>query len=165
MRLVSRAMALALPLAAAGSLFVLAAPVCAQENGYSQQLDDVRAAIGLGKDRDPIDFRERPPLAVPPTNNLPPPVTAAPSLGVNDPDVDSRRKALSDSRRPVPPTDPGANASGLNSRTYLIDPPAGMRDPSAVSAGIETDKSVPGAPKAARKHHARRKAAPVAAEQ
>ena len=165
MRLVSRAIALALPLAAAGSLLGSTGPVAAQENGYSQQLDDIRSAIGLGKERAPIDFTERPPLAVPPTNNLPPPVTAPPSLGVNDPDVESRRKALSDPRRPVPPTDPGANASGLSARTYLIDPPAGMRDPSAVSAGIETDRSTPGAAKTARKHHARRKAAPVAAAQ
>ena len=140
-------------------------PALAQENGFSQQVDEFRSAIGLGKDRPPIDFTERPPLAVPPTYTLPPPVTGDTSLPVKDPDVEARRKALSDARRPVPPTDPGAHATGLGSRTYLVDPPAGFRDPRAVTEGIEVDNSPAGAaPKSPRKHKAR-KPKPVAAAQ
>ena len=139
-------------------------PVLAQENGFGQQVEDLRNAVGLGKERPPIDFTERPPLAVPPTYNLPPPVEAGATLGIKDPDVEARRKALADSRRPVPPTDPGAGAAGLNGRAYLVDPPSGFRDPKAVTSAIETDHSPAGAASAkpARKVR-KRKPAPDAA--
>ena len=139
-------------------------PILAQENGFGQQVEDLRNAVGLGKERPPIDFTERPPLAVPPTYTLPPPVDAGPTLGIKDPDVEARRKALADSRRPVPPTDPGAGASGLNSRAYLVDPPSGFRDPRAVTSSIEVDKSPAGAAPAKPARKARkRKPAPDAA--
>ncbi len=158
------------PVVAAACCFaVLAAavvPAVAQENGFGQQIDDLRNAIGFGKDRPSIDFSERPPLAVPPTYDLPPPVSAVPPLGVKDPDVEARRRALSDSRRPVPPTDPGASAAGAYNRAYLVDPPSGFRDPKAVAAALETDKadraSAVGDAKPARKHR-KRKPAPDAA--
>ena len=160
MSLLSRARERAVPLAVGYGLVMLSLaattpPTLAQENGLAQQFDDFRSAIGFGKDRAPIDFSERAPLAVPPTYALPPPVTAGTSLPVKDPDVEARRKALSDARRPVPPTDPGAHAAGLTARTYLVDPPAGFRDPKAVVEGIEVDES-PGeaASKPARKHKA-----------
>ncbi len=154
------ACALAVPLTAARTI-----PARAQENGFAQQVDEFRNAIGLGKDRPPIDFSERPPLAVPPTYTLPPPVAGGASLPVKDPDVDARRKALSDARRPVPPTDPGAHAAGLAARTYLVAPPAGFRDPRAVTEGIEVDNSPAAATsKSARKRKVR-KPKPVAAAQ
>ena len=119
-------------------------PAYAQQDGLSQQFDDIRNAVGLGKERPPMDFTERPPIVVPPTYNLPQPGTGDPEhLDVNDPDVASRRKALTDPRRPVPPTDPGAAATGRDARTYLIDPPSGMRDPARVAADIEHDTSSP----------------------
>ncbi len=159
MPLLSRVRGWALPLAAgcglASSLAGMTGPATAQDNGLAQQFDDFRAAVGLGKDRPPIDFSERPPLAVPPSYTLPPPVAANPSLPVKDPDVDARRKALVDARRPVPPTDPGAHAAGLDARTYLVDPPTGFRDPKAVTESIELDTSPSeAAPKAARKRKA-----------
>ncbi len=173
MPLLSRARGWVLPLAVGCGL---AAPswagmtALAQDNGLAQQFDDFRSVIGLGKDRPPIDFSERPPLAVPPTYTLPPPVPAGTSLPVKDPDVEARRKALVDARRPVPPTDPGARAAGLDARTYLIDPPAGFRDPKAVAEGIEVDNSpADAAPKSARKRKAHKPkpaaSKPVAAAQ
>ena len=152
------------------SLAAVTAPALAQDNGLAQQFEDFRSAVGLGKERPSVDFSERPPLAVPPTYALPPPVAVSPSLPVKDPDVEARRKALVDARRPVPPTDPGAHAAGLGARTYLIDPPAGFRDPKAVSDSIEVDTSpTNAASKPARKrraHKAKAAAAkPVAAAQ
>ena len=129
MRFVSRIVLMTLSLAAPG---LLAVPATAQQDSLSQQFDDIRSSFGLGREHAPIDFTERPPIVVPPTYALPTPGNAnADRLGVNDPDVAARRKALSDMRRPVPPTDPGAAATGRDSRAYLIDPPSGMRDPDA----------------------------------
>lgn len=115
-------------------------PAAAQATNFRQEMDDIKNAIpGLGAEHPPIDFTERAPLVVPPTNDLPPPVDAAPRLGVNDPDVINRTEALSDPRRPVPLTDPGAAAGGADARPYLIDPPSGMRNPDAVATAATSD--------------------------
>ena len=163
MRLASRAGLL--PISALLGLAAIAVPAFAQEGGFAQQMDEIRSSIGLGKTRPPIDFTERPPLVVPPNDSLPPPGTGQARLGVNDPDVSSRRRALTDSRRPVPPSDPGANVSGLAGRTYLIDPPAGMRDPSTVAADVTTEQGAAAAVKAARHRHVHRKTSSVEATQ
>ncbi len=151
MRFASRTVLMALSLAASG---VLVGPAIAQQDSLSQQFNDIRNSVGLGKAQPPIDFTERPPIVVPPTYTLPPPGGTDPEhLSVNDPDVAARRKALSDMRRPVPPTDPGASAAGRASRSYLIDPPSGMRDPDAVAADITHDTApAAGKPKHARAH-------------
>lgn len=154
MRLVSRALFVTVPLAFAA----LAAPVAAQEDSMAQQWQDLKDAAGFGPDRPPIDFSERPPLVVPPTNTLPPPGSGVAALPVEDPDEIARRKALSDPRRPVPPTDPGAGAQGLAARTYLVDPPSGIRDPATVAGGIETDRA-PGSAATGKHHHHRHSAA------
>lgn len=154
-----------LPVAAILGLAATATPGAAQQNGFSQQMDDIRNSIGLGKERPPIDFTERPPLVVPPTNTLPPPGSGAETLGVNDPDVIARRKALTDPRRPVPPSDPGAHVPGLAGRTYLIDPPAGLRDPNTVAADVTTDKGTPSVAKPSRHRRAHRKSTSVQASQ
>ena len=107
-----------------------ALPAAAQVAGVVDQFQDMRNSLGFGPARAPIDFTERPPLVVPPSDTLPPPGSSQAALGVVDTDVTNRRKALTDSRRPVPPSDPGAGVAGLDGRTYLVDPPAGMRDPS-----------------------------------
>ena len=122
--------ALALP------AFVL--PAKAQFGGVVDQYQDMRNSLGLGPSRAPMDFTERPPLVVPPTDTLPPPGPSA-GLPVVDPDTINRRKALTDSRRPVPPYDPGAGVAGLGGRTYLVDPPAGMRDPSQLGPDPTSD--------------------------
>ena len=81
----------------------------------------MRNSLGFGPTRAPMDFTERPPLVVPPSDSLPPPAPGQSSLPVVDTDTTDRRKALTDSRRPVPPNDPGAGVAGLSGRTYLID--------------------------------------------
>ena len=161
---------------AASAVFVLAgvgfaafaAPAQAQQNSVRQEYEDVKNAVGLGRDRPPIDYSERAPLVVPPSYNLPPPGGADPErLGVNDPDIAARRRALTDSRRPVPPTDPGAYAAGRMKRKYLIDPPSGMRDPAAVAADITHDSdgnAVHGAGVGKRAHHRRKAAAREASQ-
>ncbi len=167
MRHMPRAASAVLVLAGAG-LVGLAMPARAQQNSVRQEYEDVKSAVGLGRDRPPIDYTERAPLVVPPSYNLPPPGGADPErLGVNDPDVAARRRALTDSRRPVPPTDPGAYATGRMQRKYLIEPPSGMRDPAAVAADITHDSDgnvVRGAGAAKRVHRHRKAAAQEAAQ-
>ncbi len=150
--------------AQAALAIVCLGPAAAQQDTFSQQITDIRNAVGLGSARPPIDFTERPPLVVPPSNALPPPGSGDLPLAVNDPDVIARRKALTDSRRPVPPSDPGATAQGLNKRTYLVDPPSGLRDPRVVASDITLDKSAPSAAgaKPHKSRHAKRTPAPDA---
>ncbi len=149
-------------LAAAG-LFLLAAgplacPAAAQSTSLSEQIEDIRNAVGLAKSRPPIDYTERPPIVVPPSYTLPPPGSADPEvLSVNDPDMAARRRALTDSRRPVPPSDPGAAAAGLSARSYLTDPPSGLRDPAAVAADITHDSAGTAAPVRSKPARTRRK--------
>lgn len=130
MRLMSRAGLL--PVVSVIALATSELPAAAQFSGVTDQFTDMRNSLGLGPARPPMDFTERPPLVVPPNDNLPPPGSGPLSLGVNDTDVNNRRKAMSDSRRPVPPSDPGSTAAGLSSRAYLIDPPSGLRDPATL---------------------------------
>ena len=161
MRLASRASFMALPVAA---IFWSPSAPAAAQNAVVQQFNEIRDSVGLGETRAPIDFSERPPLVVPPTNTLPPPVTGTmEKLPVVDPDLVSRRKARTDPRRPVPPSDPGAAATGLSARTYLIDPPAGMRNPDAVAADVTTDRSAGPTPAPTKQHRSRKKAAAAAA--
>ncbi len=146
----------------------LMSPVMAQQTGIRQEYEDIKNGIGFGPDRPPIDYTERAPLVVPPSYNLPPPSGLDPErLGVNDPDTAARRRALTDSRRPVPPTDPGAYATGRMQRKYLIDPPSGMRDPAAVAADITHDSDggkVHAGGGAKHAHHRKKAAAQEAAQ-
>ena len=140
MRLARRAV----PLLAAALLPLAASLASAQSTSFADQMEDVRNAIGLGRDRPPIDFTQRAPIVVPPSYPLPPPGSGDPEhIGVNDPDVAARRRALSDPRRPVPPSDPGAAATGVMARPYLVDPPSGLRDPATVAADITHDGAGP----------------------
>ena len=133
-------------------------PVAAQQTGVRQEYDDIKNSLGFGRDRPPIDYTERAPLVVPPNYNLPPPGGLDPErLGVNDPDVAARRRALTDSRRPVPPTDPGAYATGRMQRKYLIEPPSGMRDPAAVAADISHGDGGPATAASDGKHNRHRR--------
>ena len=158
MRFASRVVLMAVPLAVAG----FAAHSASAQSAVVEQFNEIRDGIGLGKERAPIDFTERPPIVVPPSYALPPPGNEDPEhLVVNDPDVASRRKALSDPRRPVPPSDPGASAAGRNARTYLIDPPSGLRDPDRVASEITHDTAAP-APGRAKRAHPRKKKADAA---
>lgn len=143
----------------------LTRPAQAQATNFRQEWQDIKDAIPyLGQTREPIDFTERAPLVVPPSNDLPPPQQAGTQLGLNDPDAIDRRKALSDPRRPVPLSDPGATARGPSARAYLIEPPSGMQDPAAVSSLAKADGFVDKKPrhkKHAEQHVQKRTAAPA----
>ena len=141
-------------------------PAAAQQDSISQEFSDIRNAVGLGPTHPPMDFSERPPLVVPPNNNLPQPgVGQSDNLGVRDPDTANRLKARTDPRRPVPTTDPGASAVGRDSRTYLIDPPAGLRDPEVVKADITHDANgLPVAPAKRARVHRKKKLTAVSAQ-
>lgn len=131
---------MALPVVVFGGALLRPLPVSAQATNFRQEYEDLKNSIpGLGTERAPIDFTERAPLVVPPTNDLPPPQETSQRLGVNDPDRIERRKALSDPRRPVPLTDPGATATGLSARAFLIQPPSGLQDPAAVAGEAKAD--------------------------
>ncbi len=167
MRSKPRVVVAALALTGLGACLA-AASAAAQQTSIRQEYEDIKGAVGLGRDTPPIDYTERAPLVVPPSYVLPPPGGADPErLGINDPDVAARRRALSDSRRPVPPTDPGAYATGRMQRKYLIDPPSGMRDPAAVAADIthDADGNTARAPAAGAKHSRHRRKAAADATQ
>ncbi len=146
-------------------LAAMTAPAAAQQGGVAEQFDDIRNSLGFGRARPPIDFTERPPLVVPPSDTLPAPSARSPSIGVNDPDIESRRKALTDSRRPVPPSDPGAGVSGPAGRAYLVEPPAGLRDPSTLGPDTTTYRAKGAIGKPERKRHAKRRTPAVEAAQ
>ncbi len=84
---------------------LLAMPGAASAQGL---LDIGRALLGLPsgeEQKDPIDYRERAPLVVPPNQNLRPPVegrSAEERRGnwPQDPDVLARRRAAEEARRP-----------------------------------------------------------------
>lgn len=129
-----------------------------EKTNYRDVYGNVLSAVGLGQDRDPIDYTARAPIAVPPSNDLPPPAEGGKRRAAgfpNDPDVFARRKAAADPRQPVPPGEGGA------ARSYLIEPPANYFDAAAVTAtGTNADHGDDPAPKHARK----RKAKAVAAQ-
>lgn len=156
------------PLAAALVVMAFAAQAAtsaarAQEKtDYRDVYGNVLSAIGFGKDREPIDYSPRAPLAVPPGDTLPPPVEPGAKRHAagfpEDPDVMARRKALVDPRQPVPPAESG------QARAYLIEPPAAYLDASAVAAtGNNVDKGE--APAASKRRHHRKKADEAAAAQ
>ncbi len=110
---------------AAGSVFALAAgvwgagPALAADDG--SLFSPVLGLFGAqtGKPDEAINYQPRPPLVVPPKQDLPPPQAKA-AHGTdwpNDPDVAARHRAAADSRRPAPQVTiappPGAPESGL----------------------------------------------------
>lgn len=87
---------LAAMLVAAGSLAAASTAVLAQDDDeptFEQQMFNKL----FGRDKPPIDYRERSPLVIPPSSELPPPESAAAAQGAaawpNDPDVAAQRKA------------------------------------------------------------------------
>lgn len=86
----------------AGSLVLAAAPASAQEGVLFQ---NIMRNIGLiPGDAPEIDYRERPPLVVPPNSALPRPqesASAANPAWPNDPDVAARREERNDLLRPA----------------------------------------------------------------
>ncbi len=70
----------------------------------SAQLGDIIDGIGFGKEKEPIEYRERAPLVVPPSYTLRPPEEKAPGDRVanwpKDPDVARAKAKAEDDRRP-----------------------------------------------------------------
>ncbi len=157
MKLTNRVPCLVALVIAGFGLQAVASSARAQEKtSYGDIYRNVLGSIGFGTDRDPIDYTPRPPIAVPPSNDLPPPVDQQRRASgfPNDPDRLARRKALVDPRQPVPPSE--AN----NTRSYLIEPPADYFDAAAVTAtGAQADHGGPATPKRTRRHKAKATAA------
>ncbi len=125
-----------------------------ERTDYKDVYNNVLGAIGLGSDKEAIDYSPRAPIVVPPTNDLPPPADArGRSAGFpTDPDVIARRKALADPRRPVPSGESG----GQRPRAYLVEPPAAYLDGAAVAAtGNQVDRGDTPAAKRTRRHRAK----------
>ncbi|WP_158807924.1 hypothetical protein [Beijerinckia sp. L45] len=134
----------------------------AQEHtDYKDIYGNLMSAVGFGKEHEPIDYSPRAPIAVPPSNDLPPPVEPGAKRHAagfpDDPDVMARRKALVDPRQPVPPAESG------QARNYLIEPPAAYFDASAVVA--TGNKADHGDATPVAKHHHHKKAEEAAAAQ
>ncbi len=89
------------------SLVLMGASVLSVPAEAQGLLDIGRMIIGLPAEEKPaLDYRERAPLVVPPSQNLRPPVEAAApdqrrANWPQDPDVLARRKAAEDARKPV----------------------------------------------------------------
>jgi len=70
------------------------------------QLQDIISAIGFGRDREAIDYHERAPLVVPPSNVLRAPeqktAAAQDAKWPNDPDVARKKQEAADARKPAP---------------------------------------------------------------
>jgi hypothetical protein len=99
--------ALGLTSAALGALLIGAASIsCAHADGLPNPFANF---IQPNNNSDAIDYRPRPMLVVPPTNDLPPPQSSSSSLrGANwpkDPDQNAMHAAKADSRQPAPSTE------------------------------------------------------------
>ncbi|MBN9060933.1 MAG: hypothetical protein BGP06_16825 [Rhizobiales bacterium 65-9] len=115
---------------AAGAMFSAPAPASADDI-----FTEVFSAIGItSKPKEPIDYRERAPLVVPPKSALPTPQAPAETRAANwpnDPDVVARRKAAEDARLPAlqiwqreePRLSPGALRNGPRTATNNPAPP------------------------------------------
>ena len=68
------------------------------------QIGEIIDGIGFGKDKDPIEYKERAPLVVPPSYTLRPPEDKSPAARTtnwpNDPDVARKKAKDEDDRRP-----------------------------------------------------------------
>jgi hypothetical protein len=91
--------------AAAGALILAASGAAAQDEGVA--VKSLLGAVGIiPKDKPPIEYRERPPLVVPPKLELRPPVAsgsvrARAANWPQDPDMLARREEEEDARRPA----------------------------------------------------------------
>ena len=68
------------------------------------QFQDIIEGIGFGREKEGLEYRERPPLVVPPNLNLRPPeersAATREARWPNDPDIARRRAAIEDERKP-----------------------------------------------------------------
>ena len=98
--------------------FALAAgqPARAADDGYENVFSSVLDSVGIIKSDPPpeIEYRERPPLVLPPSATLPKPASAPQRSAAwpQDPDVLKRRKASADARAPNS-LDPSQSNKGI----------------------------------------------------
>ena len=148
----------------------------ANPSAWSKLMQSMGLKKPPGADPDDIDYRERPPLVVPPGRNLPPPAANAavptadwprePAQKVKN--AKAKPEIVPDTavQTPNPPVEKKpwynpagwfnreeyANFAGEPVRGHLTDPPAGYRVPSADQPyGIGPEKKKPYAPTAADK--------------
>lgn len=97
----ARSLTIGAALAAVVSLSAAVPAVADDDDMFTQ----IFSAIGLSSpDREPIEYRERAPLVVPPKNQLPAPQAPTGPRNAawpNDPDVAARRQARTDRNTPV----------------------------------------------------------------
>jgi hypothetical protein len=134
-----RALAVAAAFAVATSALALSGPARAgDDNSSGNPLESLLSFTGMqpDKEKDNIDYRARPPLVVPPSVTLPPPVSASatrPASWPVDPDEAARRRAAADSRRPAPQVNVSSgnafnDGSGVLSKSELLAGRAGKPD-------------------------------------
>ncbi|CAA9307261.1 MAG: hypothetical protein AVDCRST_MAG90-201 [uncultured Microvirga sp.] len=110
----------------------------AQEGAF---MKDILGTIGiLPKDRDPIDYRERAPLVVPPKLELRPPAGAGSAEARNpqwprDPDVAAARRREAEARVPTTETERRRFNNDSGGRLSVEEIRAGRR----AGAGVPTD--------------------------
>jgi hypothetical protein len=83
----------------------LVCPIQARAQDDTNTFNSLLGFFGMQFDKEDahIDYRARPPLVVPPRNDLPPPKEAKRDPNwPDDPDVMARRRAALDSKRPAP---------------------------------------------------------------
>jgi hypothetical protein len=99
----------------------------------------------IADDKPPIEYRERPPLVLPPRMDLREPVQAGAAQArnpqwPNDPDVVARRRRAAEERTPVTETDQ-SRMNGNNSRLSIEEMRAGRRAGAGVPAAPVASKS------------------------
>ncbi|MGA3302442.1 MAG: hypothetical protein ABSC72_04050 [Methylovirgula sp.] len=109
--------------AAIGALMVaaLSCPLPVHADGLPNPLANF---MGGGTDNGPIDYRPRPALVVPPTNDLPPPQTSSTVPSANwpkAPDTKILNAAKADSRRPAPSEDSQLSGDAANQKVVFQD--------------------------------------------
>ncbi|MGO9132929.1 MAG: hypothetical protein ACLP8A_02615 [Methylovirgula sp.] len=117
---------------AVGAFLCVASPALADGNMFGQVTNFFTAPFGGNKanqddNGDVIDYRPRPVLVVPPSNDLPPPhaVVTRTANWPKDPDGAALRRAKADSRRPAPSSDSKLDPSQVDA---LADTPAKPSD-------------------------------------
>lgn len=109
---------------AVGALLVGAAPIsCVRADGLPNPLAGFMQP-DKNDDSGAIDYRPRPTLVVPPSNDLPAPQSSSSVRSANwpkDPDQNAMRAAKADSRQPAPSTERLVQGEAANQKVFVRD--------------------------------------------